>query len=121
MKFRIIGEDEIESPSGVKLRRISRENFIHSPDGNEVVIVKNFAWEPIPFQKHDSSPQSPQPKNNQGKRESPQKLGFRFVTLLADDEKDRAQAIACPVEDPRNPFHAEYLRLLKLSQDYENA
>ena len=44
---------------------------------------------------------------------------YKFVTFLTEEDKNDSEVISCPVEDPRNPYHKEYLRLIELSREFE--
>jgi hypothetical protein len=55
------------------------------------------------------------PSRRSGKEMDPNKK-YKFKKTLRTEEIDRA--IPCPIEDPRNPYHEEYLRLKKLSDGH---
>jgi hypothetical protein len=59
-------------------------------------------------------------RRSKSKKRKPKELDphkkYKFKKSLRTEEIDKA--IPCPIEDPRNPFHAEYLKLKALSDGH---
>lgn len=115
------------SPSGVKMRKEVTQNETTDHRGNKMTVY-NIRWKPINTEeikrvapvRTEITPI----KLKNDKNDLKENLGHYKIYQSKEEEKNPYENhgenkeenldLSCPIEDPRNPFHEEYLKLKAL-------